>query len=839
MNAMQSNHLVAAAELDGRCDPLSLPFESTDTVAPLQAVFGQERAARAISFALGMRDAGYHLYAAGPDGLGKTAIVQTLLGQRAAEMKPVAEWVLVRNFAEPDRPRAMSLPRGEAVPFADAMRTAVQRAVAEVRAAFQSDSYAKQRQTLAHRTDELRGELLRTLHDQAEKLGFLTEFTPQGIATVPLLDGQPISGEQFAALPEERRHAIQASGEQLEQILPDVLLQLRTLERTAQEQIEQLDREVATAAIERHIQPIEEQWADAAQPIRDFVLAVRHDLVEHRERFLHVEEANAPWAPSPMQREASFLRQYQVNVLTGPGSGSGAPVVFESNPTYYNLVGRIEYVAQFGTMSTDHMMIKPGSLLRANGGFLIVRARDLLSNPAAYQGVKRALNQHAVTIENLDEVFGMVPTAGLRPEPIPLDVQVVIVGDRELQAVLYRLDPDFRELFRVSADFDSEFERTAENIAGLASLVRDQCDRHGLLGFSREAVAALVQYSSRAAEDQRRLSADMGSFVDILRQANFWAREAGAPRVEAEHVRRALDEQVYRSAFIRDRLREAITDGSIRLETAGEVIGQVNALSVVGMGGVAFGQPSRITCVTSAGTGNLVAVEHETHVAGPIHDKGFLTARGFLADRFGKDRAMAFDASLAFEQLYGGIEGDSASSSELYALLSSLAQVPVRQSVAVTGSVDQRGEVQSIGGATTKIEGFFEVCSARGLDGTQGVIIPATNIPNVILRPDVIDAITAGRFHVWAVDRIEDGIALLTGLEAGTRDAGGRYPDGSVFRLIEDRLDAYALRAAGRAPGATREVLVAAAPSAPAPLPPGVPPSPPPEPPVRMCPLSH
>jgi predicted ATP-dependent protease len=483
-------------------------------------------------------------------------------------------------------------------------------------------------------------------------------------------------------------------------------------------------------------------------------------------------------------------------------------------------------------MVTDHMQVKPGSLARASGGFLIVRLRDLLQNPQAYEGLKRALNTRELAIENLGESFGLVPTTAQRPEPMPLDVKVAIVGDPSLYGLLYRLDPDFRELFRVKADFEVDVPRNEQNIHGLASLVRRYSADGGLHSFSREAVARVVEHGSRLVEDQTRVSADMGAFQDLLRQADYWAQQDSASVVDGRHVTRALEEREYRSALVRDRIQELIEDGTFFIDTDGAKAGQINALSVYDLGDISFGRPSRITCVVSAGRGTIVNVERETNMAGRVHNKGFLIMRGFLAYRFGQDKALALHASLTFEQLYGDVDGDSASSTELYALLSALAEVDVDQGIAVTGSVNQRGEVQPIGGATAKIEGFYDVCVSRGLTGRQGVMIPAANVDNVVLRPDVAQAIDDGQFNVWSVETIEQGIEVLTGVPAGERGDDGHYAEGSVYRRAEDRLDKFyhALqehREIGPTDGAV--------PAAPGPVPPptpGIPPEPPPEPPI-------
>lgn len=834
MADLRNERRVPVEQLTARCDPATLPFESTNDLHPLQAIFGQERAVRSIEFALGMDGSGYNLYAAGPDGLGKTTIVEGFLRRRASQMDPPTDWVYVHNFAAPDRPIAISFPAGEAREFADAVTHAVRQAANELRQTFDSDSYVRQRQELGRQLEGQRASLLGALQVQARQLGFMIQLTPQGIMSAPLDEqGQPLDDEGIEKLTEERREQIGTAGAQLEQVVQEALLQMRALERDAQEQVEHLDQQVADFAVDHHFTGITDRWGND-QEVAQFIEAVRADLAEQSDRFREGATPPMPGQPNPAQIQAAVLHRYEVNVLVTRTTRDGAPVVVERNPTYYNLLGRVDYVSQFGTMVTDHTMIKPGSLLLANGGFIVIRIRDLLAQPQAYEGLKRALDQGAVAIENLNEALGIMPTSGLRPEPIPLDVKIAIVGDAGLHAALFRYDPDFREHFRVKADFDTEFPRTQDNILGLASVVRAQCDEGGFRCFSAGAVARLIEYSSRLVEDQRRLSANMGQFVDTIRQAEYWAAQDGAQMVEAKHVERALEEREYRSAHVRDRMQQMIDDGSMFMATSGAVVGQVNALSVFDLGDMMFGRPSRITAVVSAGNGTIVNVERETEMAGPIHNKGFMILRGFLASRFGQTRAMTMHASLTFEQLYGEIDGDSASSTEVYALLSALSGVPLAQHIAVTGSVNQHGEVQPIGGGTSKIEGFYEVCNARGLDGTQGVMIPHSNVPNIVLRPEVAQAIAEGKFNVWSVATIDQGIELLTGVPAGVRGEDGKYPEGTIYRKVEDRLDAFAEVLQRRNGGTTEVSRTSNQPTVEPPTPPGVPPPPPPEPPIKL-----
>ncbi len=823
---LKAEQATAAFNLD------ELPFETTDALPVLDAVFGQERAVRAIEFALGMDAPGYHLFASGPDGFGKQTIVTSFLRRRAQAAQPSLDWVYVHNFARPDYPQAISLPPGHAPRFARAMEDAVAAAAREIRAAFDSDDYVRRRQALAVEVDHERTALLEGLQARALEMNFALQFGPAGIASAPLIDGKPITEEQFAALGETERQQLQDQRGALEDIVQETLLKVRAAERTATERANALGEDVAAFAVDHLFQPLSEQYGQDAE-VHEYLDAVRADLRRERDRFrTEVTAAVLPPGLAPLA-QAITTRRYEVNTVVTNDPQRGAPVIAESHPTYQNLIGRVEYQSQpGGGLATDHMMVRAGALMKANGGYLVLRLRDLLTNTMVLDGLKRALTSGTVAIENMAETYGLMSTVGLRPEPVPLNLKVVLTGEAYLYSLLYRYDPDFRQLFRVKAEFEMDFPRTRENAHGLASVVRSECARGGLLPFTKSAVGRLIEHSSRMVADQRRLSANFAEFLDVVRQADYWARSEAAPTVAASHVERAIEETVYRFALVRDRVMEAMNDGTIHVETTGARSGQINALSVYDLGDISFGRPSRVTCVVSPGNGTIVMVERDSDMAGRIHNKGFLILRGLLADRFGQDRAATLHASMTFEQLYGDIDGDSASSTEMYVLLSALADAPIEQRIAVTGSVDQLGNIQPIGGATEKVEGFFDICRVRGLTGAQGVMLPRANVPHLMLRADVVKAIDAGQFHLWAVERIEEGIEVLTGVPAGgTRGADEKYPEGTIFRRVEDRLEAFAR---GRTPQPAGEGARIVMPSPVSRPTPGIPPGPPPEPPVSV-----
>ena len=597
---------VSAEALTARCDPASLPFDSTDELHAVEAVFGQERAVRAIEFALGMQARGYNLYASGPDGIGKASIIESFLRRKAESLPPPPDWVYVHNFEDPDRPVGIQLAAGDGRAFAEAVKRTVDRASMELQQAFDADSYVRQRADVAQAQEQRRTTILQQLQQSAEQLEFALQMTPGGIVSAPIIDGQPATDEVFAALPQERQDAIQElARERLEPLVQDSLLQMRGIERETRERLDQLDEQVAQFAVQHLFEPLRERYQERPRVLR-FIDAVREDMQKERDRLRGGQPAAAPQfpgLPGPEQQRDALLRRYEVNALICNDAPGGAPVISESNPSYVNLIGRVEYMGQFGAAVTDHTMIRPGSLALASGGYLMLRMRDLLQNAASYDGLKRALSSGELAIENLSQALGIVPTTGLRPEPIPIDTKVVVVGDPTLYSYLFRLDPDFRELFRVKADFEVDFERDAGE-HHRARLGHPQPVRPGGMHcFSDAAVARLIEHASRQVQDQRRLSGNIGGLLDLVRQSDFWASQEGASRIEQRHIERALEEREYRSSLVRDRLQQLIDDGTIFIDTDGAKVGQINALSVYDLGDVTFGRPSRITCITSAGRG--------------------------------------------------------------------------------------------------------------------------------------------------------------------------------------------------------------------------------------------
>ncbi|MCC6223669.1 MAG: AAA family ATPase [Thermoleophilia bacterium] len=794
MSDARARLALAPGQLRRRLDPASLPFETTADVDPLEGTIGQPRALEAIDFGLEVSAAGYNLFVAGSPGSGRTGTILDHL-HRVARGRPAPDdWVYVFNFAEPDRPNAIRLPAGRGAELARHMDEFLHAARRELPHAFESEDYERRRREIltavGGRRDQLTGELQR----YATERGFAVEMTPAGIMTVPLAQGRPLSQEDFARLPEGEQREIERRGAEIQERVAAVVRQLRQLEKEAGELVRRLDRDVAQFALGPLFHELRERFAGEAEVLA-FLSQVEEDLPDRLGDFRGPAEEGLPALLAGLQagERDDRLSRYRVNVLIGNGA-EGAPVVLERNPTYYNLVGRVDYRPAFGTMVTDFHRIKAGALHRANGGFLVLDALEVLRNPFAWDALERALLSRQARIENLGEQLSAFPTASLRPEPVALDLKVVLIGPAEVYRLLHALDEDFRELFKVKVEFAPEMDWSNEHVGHYAAFVARRVRDEGLFPFDRTAVARLVEHGARLRDHQRKLSTRLTEIADVVTEASFWAGKASRQLVSAADVDRAIAERERRSNLVEELVRERITDGTIMIDVDGERVGQVNGLAVIDLGYHAFGKPSRVTARVSLGRGTVQSIEREIELSGPIHSKGFLILSGYLSGSYAQEWPLALSATLTFEQDYGAVEGDSASSTELYALLSALSGLPLAQSIAVTGSVNQHGEIQAVGGVTTKVEGFFALCKEQGLTGRQGVIVPRANAEHLMLADEVVDAVSEGRFHVWAVATVDEGLELLTGRAAGERGSDGAFPEGTVHRLVEDRLRAYSER---------------------------------------------
>jgi predicted ATP-dependent protease len=793
---------LAAEQLYRRCDPDKLDFRTTDDLADLADPPGQARADGAIRFAVDIRHEGYNLFAMGPEGVGRRTLVRRLVEQQARGVATPDDWCYVFNFETPHLPRALRLPPGRAPMFRDGMAHLVEDLRAGIPAAFETEEYRTRLKEIESGFEQQQERALGAVGEHARAEGIALLRTPSGFGFAPLKKDAVMSPEDFQKLPEAEQERLQKKIAALQEELEAVIHEVPKARREAQRRLRELNRQVTSAAVNSLIEEFEAEYR-ALPEVAAYLKAVREDVLNHAEYFQQPKDGERPTLfgiPLPLAEGAeSPLRRYLVNVLVAHAEGDGAPIVEEENPTHDNLVGRIEHIAQMGTLLTDFSQIKAGALHRANGGTLILDAMKVLVQPFAWEALKRALRSHEIRTESLGQALSLVSTVSLAPQPIPLALKVVLVGPRLIYYLLHAYDPEFGELFKVAADFEDDLERGPAADHLYARMVATLARRDKLRPLDGGAVARVIEHAARVAGAAGKLSTQLEGLSDLLREADYWAGAAGRAVVAAADVQHAISAQETRAGRVRDRLHEAILEGTLLVDTRGARVGQANGLAVTELGGRAFGTPHRITARVRLGGGKVLDIERESELGGPIHSKGVLILSGFLASRYAARRPLALSASLVFEQTYGGVEGDSASLAELCTLLSAIAEAPLSQSLAVTGSVNQHGDVQAIGGVNEKIEGFFDVCRARGLSGEQGVIIPAANIRHLMLREDVVRAAADGLFSVYAVGSVDEAAALLTGLPAGERDALGAFPAGSFNFRVEQRLADFAQHARAEA----------------------------------------
>ncbi len=793
-------------ELRRVVDPATLKFATTAELEPITGLIGQDRALAALEFGMDMRAHDYNIFVLGPPASGKRTAIKAQLAVHAKTERAPDDWVYVYNFDEPNRPKALRLPPGRARPFAKGMIAALDELRAVVPSILEGDDYQSRRRAIEARFQSGQEEALEALDTRAKAQGIAVLRTPQGFAFAPMLDGTVIKPESFAGLPPDMQIEKRRQMEALERELAEVLSQVPKADKVRRGQLQALNEDVAKRAIVGALDDLVAAFAGLPQVVT-YIEAASADLVHNLAIFTtSEEESNAPIKVSVETARDPRYRRYLVNVMVAAGDGgtptagtgavTGAPVVEEINPVYANLIGRIEHVAQNGNLVTDFLLMKPGALHRANGGALLIDARKVLLSPYAYEALKRALKSREIRMEQPSEIAGALTTVqSLDPEPIPLDVKVIMIGEREIYYTLAQNDPDFLGLFKVQADFDDAIVRNDDTDTAYARIIASIVREHKLKALDASGVARVIEEGARMADDREKLSISIGRISDLVREANYWATKAKRTVTTREDVARAVRAEIQRSDRMRDRAQETIDRGVVLVDLAGEKVGQINGLAVLQLGNFSFGRPSRITARVRMGAGRITDIEREAKLAGPLHTKGMMILWGFLAGRYAQDVPLALAASLVFEQSYGGVDGDSASSTELYALLSALSEVPIKQGFAVTGSVNQWGEVQAIGGVNEKIEGFFDVCRAKGLTGEQGVLVPRSNVQHLMLREDVVDAVAVGKFSVHGVSSIDHGIELLTGVAAGARGADGQYPTGSINARVEARLRGFAERA--------------------------------------------
>jgi lon-related putative ATP-dependent protease len=808
MNEIQE---LTPSDLYQSTDPAALDFETTADLEELTQIIGQPRAVEAMEFGMGIDQDGYNIFALGPVGTGKRAVILRFFQQRADEEPVPDDWCYVNNFGQSHKPIAIRLPPGKGLTFRSDMDALIEGLSTALSAAFESEEYQARRQTINEEFQEKQSQAFQELQEQAQEKGITLLRTPAGLVFAPVKDGEVLSSEEVQELSEEERQRLEDQVEELQAELQKIVQQMPGLQRQTQQQLKELNREIANFAVGGLIDELQEKYSDHPD-IVDHLDAVQQDIVENARDFLQAGEQDSQLpallraAGQGSEAGSHLARRYRVNLLVDHSESEGAPVIYEDNPTYQNLVGRVEHRAQMGALLTDFNLIKPGALHKANGGYLILDARKVLTQPYAWDALKRVLQSGEIRIESVGQMLSLISTISLEPDPIPLDVKVAVYGEPMLYYLLYQLDPDFAELFKVEADFGERMDRGDGNQHLYARLIATLVNQEELQPFDRQAVARVLEHSARLVGDAHKLSTQTRDIADLLREADYWAKETGHETVRAEHVQQAIDAQIYRADRIRERMQEAIQRDIVLIDTDGEKIGQVNGLSVISLGNFSFGRPSRITARVRLGKGDVVDIEREVDLGGPLHSKGVLILGGFLGARYAEEQPLSLSASLVFEQSYGGVDGDSASSAELYALLSAIAEVPIKQSFAVTGSVNQHGVVQAIGGVNQKIEGFFDICKSRGLTAEQGVLIPASNVQHLMLRQDVVQAVEAGQFHIYPVQTVDEGIEILTGVPAGAPDEEGEYSPGSLNDQVKKRLAELAVKRKAFGPSQEKEV---------------------------------
>jgi lon-related putative ATP-dependent protease len=780
-------------QLANRCALKDLSFRTTKDLKPVQNVIGQDRAVEALKFGVEIGSEGYNLFVLGPSGYGRHSVVQDYLN-RLAKNKPVpSDWCYVNNFIDSYKPRLLKLPAGRGRKLAEDMERLVEDLRNSIPAAFENDKYRMRRQEIEHEVSEQQDKALDAVKKRAKKRSITLIQTPSGIALSPTLDGEILDQDSFRKLPEKDRKRIQKDITTLQADIEKIIHQIPRIRRSIQRKVKELNRAVTKAAVLGLVEDLRHEYADL-ENVQDYLNKVLEDVVEYAEDLFLSKEGpgQGPGNMPTEEMQAASMVRYRVNVLVDHGATKGTPVLYEDNPCYNNLLGRVEHVSHMGTLLTDFTLIKPGMLHLANGGYLVIDAMQLLMQPFAWDSLKRCLRSREIRIESLGQSLSLVSTVSLEPEPLPLDIKVVLVGDRMLYYMLHELDPEFSKFFKVAVDFEDQMDRSPKNVMLYARLIATLVRKAALMHFDKGAVARVIEFSSRHAEDAEKLTMEIRSIADLLEESNYWAKQGASKVVKAEHVEKAMVQATQRLSRIQTRWREETLRGTFIIDTDGEKVGQINGLSVIQLGGHAFGHPGRITAQVRMGGGEVIDIEREVNLGGSLHSKGMMILSGYLMGHFVSDKPLSLSASIVFEQSYNGVDGDSASSTELYALLSALSGLPIKQSLAVTGALSQMGEVQAIGGVNEKIEGFFELCKARGLTGDQGVLIPAANVKHLMLHPEIVEAVKQKQFHIYPINHVDEGIAILTGVNAGKRNANGKFPKNSVNGRVEQRLVQFA-----------------------------------------------
>jgi lon-related putative ATP-dependent protease len=755
---------IPISKLDYSFSEDELEFDTTEELSPIEKqIIGQDRAADSIEFGMQVKQNGYNIFMAGESGTGKSSYAENLAKERSEEMSKPKDILYVFNFSEKEKPRVIKVPAGIGNDLKHDMDKIIDELQEEIPRAFEGEEYDKERKEIINQYQPKSNKIMKEFEESAKERGFMLQNTAQGLVPVPIDEnGEPLSREDFQEMDEEEREEVRNESQKIQNEVSQVMREIRSIKEKAQEELSALEKKIGLSVVQPIICHLEDKY-DSCDEVVEYLQEVQEDIVENIDHFRNNddEKKQNPFLQMQQDEDGSFFTRYEINIFVNNNKTEGAPVIYEKNPTYYNLFGKIEGRSQFGTITTNFTMIKSGSLHQADGGFLIVHAKDVLKNPFCWDTLKRALINAEITVENIGEQYRSVPIITLKPEEISLDVKVIMIGTPYLYYLLYNYDEEFSELFKIKADFDTEMERDMDNIAKFADFISSVINRYEIKEFKSDAVAAMVDFSSRLTGDREKLSTKFNEIIEILVESDAWAEQAGEDYVTADSVKKAIRKKEKRSNLIEEKIQEQIDRDHLLLDVSGNEIGQINGLSVYKAGNYSFGRPSRITARTYLGKEGVINIEREAKMSGRIHSKGVMILTGYLGGKYAQETPLSLTASIAFEQSYGGVDGDSATCAEVAALLSSLAEIPIRQDIAITGSMNQKGVVQPIGGVNEKIEGFFKVCKSKGLTGEQGVIIPHRNLDNLMLDKEVIEAVREDKFHLYSIEKIDEGLELL------------------------------------------------------------------------------
>lgn len=793
---MKNINELSYKDLKDVCDPKMFKFDKVKEVKDTtNLVYGQDRGIKALEFGVNVDLKGYNLYLEGPVGVGKTMYTKKFLENRAKKEKVPNDWCYIYNFEDPNEPIAVSLPAGQGKVFQETMDSFIKNIRRDIKKTFNNDEFEKEKKVIKQEFESKKENILGKLNDKTLKHGFQVRAAQNGIYMMPVYEGKTIEEEDYEKLPLDIKSQFEEKSQIVQEMIFDTLSELKIIENKADKKIEEWQSNVALLTVNIHVNNVKSNYK-RNKKINKFLDSIKKDILKNINVFMTEENSDEQKQQLPPQARAMQNKEpwlnYRVNLFIDNSNLEGAPVVMDSNYTFQNIFGKLEYENQFGIMKTDFTMLKPGLLQKANGGYIIFQAKDLLSNPQCYENLKKVLLVKEVSSENTMEQRSSMMLVSLKPEPIPLDLKVIMIGDAEIYHTLLSLDEDFRKLFKIKVEFEEDAPKTEENIKKLINFVKSYCEQENLLDIDKEAMAKIVEYASKLSGDKEKLSTQFSEIGQIVGEASTWAKLDKSKIVTKKYVQKAFDERIERIKKYDTKYSQMIKEGALLINTDGYKVGQINGLTVITIGDYSFGKPSKITANTYIGRQGIVNIEREVQMSGSTHSKGVMILTGYLGEMFAQDKALSLNASICFEQLYGGVDGDSASSTEAYAILSSLSEMPINQAIAVTGSVNQKGEIQPIGGVNEKIEGFFQICKMRGLTGEHGVIIPIQNVRNLHLSDEVIDAVKNEKFHIYAIRTIEEGIEILTGVPAGKKDKYGKFPAGTINYLANEKLVKYA-----------------------------------------------